>query len=138
MADYVPSATIMVGSLITIGILYVIRVPLLVLAVIAIFAIFYVWARHQDLFAADYRSAKLLETFTSYAPYIMVSAVIFLSLGYIFFLRGLSSGVRPATLPPQAPVYSNNVNTRNTINRNLNGLSNRNRENLLAALERAV
>ncbi len=103
MADYVPSAIVMIGSLITIGILYVIRVPLLVLAVIAIFAIIYVWARHQDLFAANYRTAQLLNTFTSYAPFIIISAIIFISLGYIFFIRGLTAGPQRVSTPFAAP-----------------------------------
>lgn len=153
MADYVPSAVIVVGSLLTIGILYAIRVPLLVIAILAMFAFLYVLGQHQDLFAMDYRVAHLLNTFTSYAPFIIISSIIFISLGYIFFIRGVTKGPRlvtgapisnsnlysftpqsPAAPPPIASAPTN----RQGINRALNSLTNRNRENLFRALERAV
>jgi hypothetical protein len=156
MADYVPSTIVMAGSVITIGILYVMRVPLLFLAIIGIFAIGFVWAKHQDLFAADYRTASLLNLFTSYAPFIIISAVIFIALGYIFFLRGLTKAPRvsfpaPAFIeptmaaqgPPPFMAIANTMQQATTtisksINRALNSLTNRNRENLFLALERAV
>lgn len=150
MADYVPSAIVMVGSLMTIGILSAIRVPLLIITVVAIFAFAYVWARHQTLFGPQYKVAQLLNTFTNYAPYILVTVVIFLALGYVIFLRGLTrprgafaattAAVAPIAMAPLNMVRPSNTSA-NILSSNRNRLLNnasRNRENLLSALERAV
>ncbi len=146
MADYVPSAIVVGGAIVTIGVLASIRVPLLVLVLIAILSMILVVSQHQDLFIAEYRTAKLLNMFSGYAPFIIVGIVILISLFYIFFLRGLSRGPAAAPTFVQNATTSIRQNVVEPVMKNVNqGLSvignsisqNRNR-NLYAALERAV
>jgi hypothetical protein len=147
MADYVPSVIVVGGAIVIIGILAAMRVPLIILMIVAIFSLILVVSQHQNLFAAEYRNLKVLNMFAGYAPFIIISVVIMLSLFYIFFLRGLSG---PSTsmntyVPPANRGVTNlgstvpkNIPQSLPPSMNLNTTSNRNRANLLSALERAV
>lgn len=149
-----PSAIVVGGAAVIIGLLYVMRAPLFLIMVIAIISLFLVLSQHRSLFAADYRSVQILGTFANYAPYILVIVVILAALFYIFFLRGITR--RPATNVDYAaapavaaaaatanlPALSSNRNLANLgykspLN-NSNFTSNRNRANFLSAIERAV
>lgn len=157
MADYVPSAIVVGGAAVIVGLLYAMRVPLLILMLVVIFSLFLVIAQHRNLFTAEYRSAKILNLFAGYAPFIIIGVVILISLFYIFFLRGLGGGRTNATAsamytPVQtaAEVFKNTTATLGqnitkpfqTAATNLNAAlyapNNRNRANFLSALERAV
>jgi hypothetical protein len=137
MADYVPSAIIVGGAIVTVGIVYALRAPLFLLFTIAILALFLVLAQHKDLFSADYRSAQILGFLAGYAPFLIVGAVILFALFYIFFMTGTvrRANTVPAAVPntflsPTAPL----VPTTTSLNR----VNVRNNSNYLAALERAI
>lgn len=152
MADYVPSAIVVGGALVTIGILYVIRAPLFLILVVAILSLFLVFSQHRNLFISEYRNAQILDMFSGYASFIIIGVIILISLFYIFFLRGITSPrvnsvvARPNNvskasnlLPSTVAPYKANTNTNNMFSPlNLNTSNNRNRANLLSALERAV
>jgi hypothetical protein len=150
MADYVPSAIVVGGAAVIIGLLYVMRAPLFLIMVVAIISFFLVLSQHRELFAADYRNVQILSTFAAYAPYILVTVVILASLFYIFFIAGFTrrpgvANVSYAAAPPaNFPALSPNRNLNTLGNRGpLNNLganftSNRNRANFLSAIERAV
>ncbi len=154
MADYVPSAIVVGGAIVTIGILYIIRAPLFLILVVAVLSLFLVFSQHRNLFIGEYRNAQILDMFSGYASFIIIGVIILISLFYIFFLRGLvsprvnsvtavpnntskASNFLPSTVPPYRA--NTNTNTNTTFSSlNLNRGNNRNRANLLAALERAV
>lgn len=145
-----PSAIVVGGAIVTIGILYIIRAPLFLILVVAVLSLFLVFSQHRNLFIGEYRNAQILDMFSGYASFIIIGVIILISLFYIFFLRGLASprvnsvaaapnnaskasSFLPSTVPPYR---ANTNNTFSPLNLNIN--SNRNRANLLAALERAV
>ena len=157
MADYVPSAIVVGGAAVLIGLLYVMRAPLFLIMVVAIISFFLVLSQHRELFGADYRNVQILGTFAAYAPYILVTVVILASLFYIFFIGGITRGpgaanmaysaaAAPANFPALSPNRNlanrgplNTLGNRGPLNNlGANFTSNRNRANFLSAIERAV
>ena len=76
MEIYLPPIFTLLLGIITIGMIYVIRVPIIVIAILSLILVGYTLYIHLGLFTNDYRASYLGDALKSSASTIMVSAVI--------------------------------------------------------------
>lgn len=146
MFVYTPSITLLVISIFAIGIIYMLRLPLLIVALIAILLLAISINQHFALFSLDYKTSQWSQNLAGIAPMIMVGAVIVLALSYIFMLRGFGGNSRIAASETVASAASSNLPALEPIakrigsnaNRLMNRMGLNSNNSLLSALNRAV
>ena len=87
MDFYVPPIMVVGAGIILSGVVFVLRVPLSIIAVFAVFLSAYTLYLHINLYAMDYRMLRLGDGLKSVAPTILIAAVIAMSFGYLLMLR---------------------------------------------------
>lgn len=107
MFNYIPSMTVLLVSLIAVVIIFVLRMPLVVVSLIALLLLVITVNQHFALFSTDYELLKSTQSLAGWAPYILVAVVILFAMGFIFLL-GRSGPKETAALaqnfaPPVLP-----------------------------------
>ena len=149
MFTYIPSITLLIISIFAIGIVYMLRLPLLIVALIAILLLAVSINQHFALFSLDYKTSQWSQNLAGVAPMIMVAAVIVLALSYIFMLRGFGGNSRTAASTAVASAASSNLPALDSVgpfakrigsnaNRLMNRIMPNSNNSLLSALNRAV
>ncbi len=95
MEIYLPPIFTLLLGIIAIGMIYVLRVPILVIAVLSLILVSYTLYIHLGLFTNEYRASYLGDALKSSAPVIMVSAIIIASVIYLLISRSKSSTSSP-------------------------------------------
>jgi len=145
MFTYIPSLTLLFVSLFTIGVLFVVRLPLVAIVIIAIVLLAITTSNHFSLYTLDYKQTSWTQVLTSYAPFLLIGSVILMALGYIFMLS------RPATSTftetPGVPQIVNSTYNAlgkyankgyNAVRNNLGFNRSANRNEFISALNRAI
>lgn len=145
MFTYIPSLTLLLVSLFTIGVLFVVRLPLVAIVIIAIVLLAVTISNHFSLYTLDYKQTSWTQILTSYAPFLLIGSVILMALGYIFMLS------RPATSTftgtPGVPQIVNSTYSAlgrytnrgyNAVRNNLGFNRGANRNEFISALNRAI
>ncbi len=145
MFTYLPSLTLLLVSIFTIGVLFVVRLPLVAIVIIAVVLLAITTSHHFSLYTLDYKQTSWTQLLTSYAPFILIGSVILMALGYIFMLS------RPAgSAYYQTPGVPQIVNSTygalgqyankgyNAIRNNLGFNRTANRNEFISALNRAI
>lgn len=152
MFTYIPSLTLVLVSLFAVGVLYVVRVPLIAITLIAIVLLVITINQHFALFSFDYAQTSWTQALASYAPFILVGAVIFMALGYIFMLSApgaAAAAVNAVTAPNGTITPAAMSNTYaalnkyankgyNAVRNNLGFNNSKGRNEFLSALNRAI
>lgn len=144
MFTYVPSLTLLLVSIFTIGVLFAVRLPLVAIVIIAVALLAITTSHHFSLYTLDYKQTSWTQVLTSYAPFILIGSVILMALAYIFMLS------RPTGSYYQTPGVSQIVNSTygalgqyankgyNAIRNNLGYNRSTNRNEFISALNRAI
>ena len=104
MQFYVPPIFTVILGLLVVGGIFIARVPVIIVGIISLALLVYTFYLHTTLYGIDYRSMSLGEGVKSAAPFILIGAVILMSIGYILMLRKGTSSV------PYTPSYNNSAN----------------------------
>lgn len=149
MFTYIPSITLLIISIFAVGIIYMLRLPLLIVALVAILLLAVSINQHFALFSLDYKTSQWSQNLAGIAPMIMVAAVIVLALSYLFMLRGFGGNSRAAASTAVATAASSNLPAMESVapiakrmvsnaNQMLNRIGLNGSNSLLSALNRAV
>ena len=92
MEIYLPPIFTLLLGIVTIGIIYLLRIPIPVIAVLSLILVAYTLYIHVNLFTIDYRTSYLGDALKSSASTIMVSAVIIACIIYVLITRSRKSG----------------------------------------------
>jgi hypothetical protein len=91
MEIYLPPIFTLLLGIITIGIIYVVRIPIIVVAVLSLILVGYTLYIHLNLFRNEYRASYLGDALKSSASTIMVSAIIVAAIIYALIIRSKKS-----------------------------------------------
>lgn len=91
MEIYLPPIFTLLLGIITIGIIYVVRIPIIAVAVLSLILVGYTLYIHLNLFRNEYRASYLGDALKSSASTIMVSAIIVAAIIYALIIRSKKS-----------------------------------------------
>jgi len=94
-----------------------------VLAILSIVLLIYGVSSHISLFYSEYKNSTWQDRLKSYAPFVMIGALIFMILMYIGYLFGTRG---PSALPATNLPTGNSavVGVVNTVNNTINNIAN--------------
>lgn len=113
MEFYIPSLFILLLAAIIL-VLVVPRLSPLVLIIVCTLLLTWAFANHYTLFSDEYRNMNWLNTATVAGPYVMISLVIVLCVGYITLLvsSGESTNIKAPSMNIPPPETATNYVTR--------------------------
>ena len=91
MEIYLPPIFTLLLGIVTIGMIYVLRIPIIVVAILSLILVAYTLYIHLSLFTNEYRASYLGDALASSASVIMVSAIIIAAVIYALIIRSKPS-----------------------------------------------
>jgi len=88
MFPYIPSLITVILAILTIGIIYNVHLPLLVVGIAIVVTLIFVVNNNLSFFSTEYSLIMSSGSVSAAAPYIMIGTLILFCLLYIFMLKG--------------------------------------------------